>query len=783
MSLSNKLSLYILLLVVAIFGIIGMVVERYNNKRAEEQVLLYTDALVDNIAADLEGRIMESERQVAEYVPALESNLNDTVAINRTLLQVISGDTLIVGGSVTYMPGFLGQERDSLYMEYVARQSDGRYAEWRVDATRYDYPSMGWFRDPVANGRPMWAEPYFDRGAGDIFMTTFTRPLRNAEGRICAVITVDLSIQDLFAKMEEAKPVADSRTMIVTASGTLIGRQDSVFLVNADVLPKALSTADRKAFNHIIGNGLSNGRRHEEFDHDGTKMIVVSAPVAGTDWAVCCVYKYDEVLAIFGNLPWLAVVILMCGMVALIVLIRAMIVYNMRPLRLLTETANIISEGNLDIHLDEMKTKDEIGRLNNAFLKMKRSLKEQMRRLEITTRDKQRIDSEIRIAHDIQLSLLPTEFTVADDDSHGLGIHAQLQPAREVGGDLYDFFIRDDKLFFVVGDVSGKGVPASLFMGMAITVFRIAARQNDDPAKIVATVNTALSYDNSTNTFVTMFVGVLHLDSWTLHFCNAGHNPPVVSDGSRVYFLPINHQNIPVGLFADFTFDGETMQLSPDMKLTVYTDGVNEAENMQKTLFGDDRLLEAISGATEMTARQTVESVAHSVAEFAAGADQSDDITILCIRRADGSADHVLRMKNSLAEVERLPKWIETVCQQYEVREDMTMTLNLALEEALVNVINYAYAPGVTGEISLRADRVGEAIVFTLIDSGVAFDPTGVAEVDTDAPLDERAIGGLGVHLYRTIMDRVEYERRDGYNLLRLTKFLQGAVPGPITAD
>ena len=736
LSLSNKISLYILLLVVAIFATIGAIVSRYNTARAQEQVLLYTNSLVDNVVGSVEARMLETERQVTEYLPEIQANLSDTTALNRIIMRLISGDSLLVGGSITLRPGYVGHGKDSLYMEYVSRTSgndkSGRYRQWRVDTGDYDYTTMQWYTDPMAIDKPLWSDPYFDRGAGDVFMTTYSHPVHDASGRVCGVLTADLSIQDLLTKMEELRPVSGSRSIILTAGGNIIGRGDSVFVVSEGNLPERLPDADRYAFRQIVDNQKAGAREsHFEFDYDGTLMHVVYGHVQHTDWSVCCVYRYDDVVAVFGTLNWLVPLILVAGMIALIILIRILIVRNMRP-------------------------------------------------IEADIRAKQRIDSEIHIASTIQLGLVPHGFTHLDDES-GLELYAQLTPARQVGGDFYDFFVRGRHLLFVVGDVSGKGIPAALFMGMAHTVFRIASQHTDDPACIMDSVNNALALDNTTNTFVTMFVGVLDLDTGVLGYCNAGHNPPVVSltDGS-VQFMDMKHRNLPAGLFSGFDYQSEEITLAPGTKLLVYTDGVNEAENARHEQFGDRAMLDTVrrSGA-KSSPRLTIDALSDSLRTFTHGTEQSDDITMLCLRLGCESQDKTRRltMANSLDEIKRLPAFIDSVVGKSDAARAAKDALNLAIEEALVNVINYAYPKGHTGKITLEAraaDAGSEAQVLTFIltDWGEPFDPTAQPTVDVDADLDMRPIGGLGIHLYSTIMDSVTYRRIDDANVLTLTKAL-----------
>jgi serine phosphatase RsbU (regulator of sigma subunit) len=254
-------------------------------------------------------------------------------------------------------------------------------------------------------------------------------------------------------------------------------------------------------------------------------------------------------------------------------------------------------------------------------------LQEAYDKLEETTAAKERIESELRIARDIQMSMVPNIFP----DQEGLDIYAVIEPAKEVGGDLYGYLLIGDKLYFTLGDVSGKGVPASLFMAQATRLFRTLAAQGMMPAEIATRMNAALSEDNDQGMFVTMFIGHIDLKKGSMDFCNAGHNPPYISDAGGGKFLEML-PNAPIGLWPGLEYDGECLENISGQMLVVYTDGLNEAENRQQVQFGDDRLLDIMETMPRCSAKEVIDALYEAVQLHRDGAEPNDDLTIMSIR-------------------------------------------------------------------------------------------------------------------------------------------------------
>ena len=246
-------------------------------------------------------------------------------------------------------------------------------------------------------------------------------------------------------------------------------------------------------------------------------------------------------------------------------------------------------------------------------------------KLEETTAAKERIESELRIARDIQMSMVPS----MSPDREGLDLYASMTPAKEVGGDLYGYLLIGDNLYFCIGDVSGKGVPASLFMAQATRLFRTLASQGMKPGEIATHMNAALAVDNEQGMFVTMFLGLVDLNAGSLEYCNAGHNPPIILPQTE--FLEML-SNAPIGLWPDLEFEGERIENIKGHPLFLYTDGLNEAENPMQEQFGDDRLIEIFKNTKFENARQAIETLKADVETFRDGADPNDDLTMLGLK-------------------------------------------------------------------------------------------------------------------------------------------------------
>lgn len=381
--------------------------------------------------------------------------------------------------------------------------------------------------------------------------------------------------------------------------------------------------------------------------------------------------------------------------------------------------------------------------------------------------EKERIASELNIAREIQKSMLSKTFPPYPDRKD-FDVYASLTPAREVGGDFYDFLLRDEKLFFCIGDVSGKGVPAALVMATMQSSFRLLISRESAPDRIVSQMNDALSRENEFNYFVTLFVGVLDLPTGRLRYTNAGHPAPYLGS------MPLSvDTNLPVGAMADWRYTVQETILTPQTAIFLFTDGLNEAENANHDQFGKERMEEHL---TSSEPRQLIEGMLAAVQTFVDGTEQSDDLTMLAIHynyeKLDVNLHRELTLQNDVSQTPILGDFVQEACTAVGFDKTTAKKITLAIEEAVVNVMCYAYPYGVTGDIDLLAEANAERLKFVITDSGKPFDPTTHDDADITLDAEDRDIGGLGIHLMRRCMDSINYERVDNKNILTLRKKL-----------
>jgi sigma-B regulation protein RsbU (phosphoserine phosphatase) len=445
-----------------------------------------------------------------------------------------------------------------------------------------------------------------------------------------------------------------------------------------------------------------------------------------------------------------------------------------RPIAELTEMTRRIAGGDFTQRI-ATSAKNEIGALAASFNEMARRLNESIEHLKETTAAKERIESELQIAHEIQMSMVPKIFPPFPDRSE-FDIFAALVPAKEVGGDFYDFFfIDDDHLCFAIGDVSGKGVPASLFMAVTKTLFRATAASGGTPGEILARLNTEVCRDNDSGMFVTFFCGILDIRDGRVDYSNGGHNLPYRLHRAGVSTLE-NFGGNSLGLMERSPYRSGREVLGPGDALLLYTDGVTEAMDPSATLYSDQRLERFLEAHRSSPPRQIIGDLIGDVRYFAGEAPQSDDITVLALhyfgtkRMTEGVEIH---LRNQLSELARLRGTLTEFGRQHGLRDNVLRDLNLALEEIVTNIISHGYTDGREHEIRVRLGIEAQEMRVEVEDDGKPFNPLEAPEADITTPLEERAEGGLGIHLVRKLTDGLEYRWHGGRNLLVMKKQLR----------
>ncbi len=797
---SRRLSLY-LCAVVAVFFVIATGVsihqsvqqssiEAEKNAFAQmdiislriELILKSVEAAVDNIAVDVE-----------EELSALRPDAQRLYDITRTLVH----ENDFVVGSIISVPKYAISDEQCYFAAYSAKcLTTDTITTSQVGNDDYDYTTMDWYRIPYEQNRPYWSDPYFDEGAGNIIMCTYSKPLKGADGEFLGVLTADLPLYWLSDRVNEIKPYPSSYNIMVGKNGSYIVHTDSTRILRETIFSATSVMTDTTA--RHIGHEMVAGRRGSAtFDNDGTKSLALYTPIPTTGWSLAMVCPYHDIYRGTHDMATILIVTLAMALLLIFLVLNFVIGRMTRPLRAFNCSARRIAAGDFRAPLPRIKSKDEMMQLRDSFRFMQTSLTDYINRLKETTSAKERIESELSIAREIQMSMIPKVFPPFPDRKD-IDIYAFIQPAKEVGGDLYDFLLDGDKVYFIIGDVSGKGVPAALFMSVARSIFRSIATSMASPSAILHAMNNAMCDGNDANMFVTLFVGVVDLATKEITYSNAGHNPPVLIDNTGgVRLADVSKcSGIPVGVFANCPYTEATMSVAPGDRLLLYTDGLTEAENKSAELYGEERLMATLAreGFSSKGTRDLLESIFADVEAHVAGAQQSDDLTLMvmefretaereprggtCTQVAPCYSPHhrKIELTNDIAQLAPMTAWLEAILEEHAVPPTLAMNINLAIEEAVTNVIMYAYPPGTTATFHIEFDMPEPNLAtWCITDSGMPFDPTAKADADVTLNAEDRPIGGLGVFLVKEIMDRVIYVRKDGQNVLTMSMVLPSA--------
>lgn len=394
---------------------------------------------------------------------------------------------------------------------------------------------------------------------------------------------------------------------------------------------------------------------------------------------------------------------------------------------------------------------------------------------EALSKANKRMEQELNVGRDIQMSMLPSTFPPFPNHDE-FAIYAQLHPAREVGGDLYDFFFTAENwLCFSVGDVSGKGVPAALFMSVTKAMVKSRAADDLSPASIITHVNDELSTDNVSSMFITFFLCLLNIKTGELLYTNAGHNPPYIKrrDGT-IETLKKCHGPV-IGAMEGIAYKEEKNRLYQGDMILLFTDGVTEAMDEAENLFGDARLLDLLKSRDYETVEDLVTTTFDAVKKFENGNPQSDDITVLALKYLNPLEESIihsldLTLKNQLSEISRMNNSFNTFADQHGIAAKISCTMEMVFDELLNNIISYAYADENEHQIEVKVEFSGNDLVLTLSDDGIPFNPFQKETPNTKLSVEDRSIGGLGIFLVRQMMDKVSYQRKVDKNVVTLIK-------------
>ena len=584
--------------------------------------------VTDGIAGNVETMLQLAKTVTFNNRTVVEANMDSPEHVFDALEHIMTINKRLAGCFVAFEPDyFKGQGR---WFEAYAYQADSTHVDCRqIGSPQHDYFNGAWYQQGLSLERDddgYLTDLYYNDTVNSGMFCSYVIPVSGPQGRKVGVYGVDLSHELLNITIDETMKNV-RKEFFIDAQSNIAGSDGEIYfsIQIIDSKGNRIAGSDSLDISMLKGEQEVVDAELDMKDLKDTPYYINAKQFGQTGWTLV-VFQHRELVFLWGEV--IAIIILFCmgiGCLVIFFFTTLSIRRATKPLGFLSESAQEVAKGNFDAPLPTFKHNDEVAQLRDSFGTMQQSLKEYMEEQKALSAAKATKMSELNVAHSIQMSMLPKTFP-AFPDRKDLDLYAALVPAKAVGGDLYDFFIRDEKLFFCIGDVSGKGVPASLVMAVSRTLFRNIAAHTSEPNHIVETMNKNICEGNDECMFVTLFVGVLDLVTGHLHYCNAGHDAPYVQDA----LLPCD-SNLPVGVAADLTFSEQETVLAPDMTLFLYTDGLTEAENGVHELFGKQRIDEVLA-TFEGSPQELIEAMTAAVHQFVGDTEQSDDLTMLAFR-------------------------------------------------------------------------------------------------------------------------------------------------------
>lgn len=619
-SFAKRLSWQVILIVSVILIASLALVAVLSTRLIEDEATRSAQYMLHGTISDIEQPLTELEVQTKTVGAHVQMQVADSAALDMICRNTVLLSKVINGLSIT-IPAFQGNDE---MVFYSYRDTSGTIHSVKVK--NRGIMQLEWMQSLVAQRKPSWTPPYLAiyRVEEPVppRVTTFGLPLFDKDSNIIAIVAADLTVDWIEEKVASIRPYENSLTAISCSEDVVIGIDDSIYLAQ---IRKAF--AEDKELREL-GDDMRQGRDSiRRRIGKGRNLSFVAYGPLHNGWMLSITCLYRDVMKQAVKMYFILILVGIFGLLLIRTACRRVIKVMTRPITELSDAALCMAKGEFNSVMPEINSQDEMKNLRDSFVYMQNSIVEYIEELKTTTRDNERMESELNVARNIQMGMLRSDFPKR--------LHALLVPAREVGGDLYDFVLKDNTLFFSIGDVSGKGVPASLMMAITRAALRFVAGLNLPMNETLCRINESVTDSNSNNMFVTLFVGRIDMLSGRMEFCNAGHNPIIIIPPDQEPFFLKAKANLAVGLFSDFNYEDESIELKPGTRIVAYTDGVNEAERADNCQFDNQRLLEwAANPKTRSLAtsdKEVVDSLYNAVLDFTQGNTQNDDITIMSI--------------------------------------------------------------------------------------------------------------------------------------------------------
>lgn len=617
-SFSDRLTWRIIGIVSAIFFVVMVIIAIVSHKIIADEATRSTQHILRGTISELEKPLTEVEistQSVAAYMSAMQDQPQALQAVASRTVEV---SRLINGCAILFLrpDGSIDPSRPAVFSY---RDDNGVHDFHPLDEQLQKIITDWDTKRASSTKEPFWTSPYPASDSRSTKLTTYCYPLVDSALNVYAVVASDMAIDQIENTVEGLRPYDNAITALIFDEKNIAGIKSS----DSDLINRyRRSFLGSSSFENLVEDFRGKKDSMRRSVGKGREVSFVVYGPLHNGWMLSITCPYRDVLRRSSQMHISLIVIGLIGLAIIFFSCRKAIRRMTRPVTELSEAALEMAKGDFKTKLPEITSHDELMHLRDSFTYMQNSIANYIEELKTSTAANERMESELNVARNIQMGMLRTNFPPQ--------FHALLIPAKEVGGDLYDFALRGDQLYFAIGDVSGKGVPAALMMAITRSALRFVAGTGLPLNETLIRINNGVCDANSRDMFVTLFVGRINLKTKHLDYCNAGHNPIIIiPKNGEPYFLKAQ-PNIAVGLFADFQYVEESIDFDSETRIIAYTDGITEAENGQNEFFGNDRLIEWCRQIGHDTDPKTAdESLLDTVRAFTDGTQQNDDITII----------------------------------------------------------------------------------------------------------------------------------------------------------
>lgn len=750
------------------------VISRMKTKQLMVQNYVFS---VDKFVQDINKKIIRYEDNVLDLarIGSLFYKTDKSVELtNKTVIKIFENYPESLGGGIWFEPYIVDKSQKRVCFYAYRNRENQVVLDESFSSEEYDYHNQGWYKQIISKVTPennlVWSEPYYEnQGSNTLMITVGTGIYVN--GELLGISTVDWEISTIIDDVSKMKPLEKTFSMYkngneIKNSFALFGNKDDDYII---------ATSDPYLNNDkLIGHSLREVPWYADnlygityITYHNKKYIPFYKTLRNGMVLVVCVPKreiFREIDKFYINM---FIVLFLIGFIIPALLYFSMNRYIINPIAKLKDIANKISNGeDVDIKIEKP---EEFAQLASTYDKMTKDIK-------LITHERTRINSELSIAKSIQASSLPNVFPPFPDKTE-FDIYASMEAAKEVGGDFYDFyFINDTKFMFLIADVSGKGIPAALFMMTVKTLVNNLSQTNDNPKTLIESINKKICETNKEGFFVTMLAGITDISTGKLDIINCGHNLPLIKRQNGTYEYLELDSNVPLGIFEDAEFEIYNTVLNPGEIIYTYTDGVTEATNGKEEMYGEEKLHECLNNIEETEPNIIEEKVKNSIQEYTDSALQSDDITMLIFKyngtenmgaNAEGNNMKTYRQLVTQENYRNFYAWVHNTCQEWNTEDDLTNKLEVCAEEIFANVAFYAY-PEKQGNIDVTLNKSDNKIIFEFKDEGIEYNPLEKPDPDITLPPEERPIGGLGIYMVKNLTNEIYYKRENNTNILTL---------------